>query len=158
MKMKTKVMFAVAVLTHAPLALAGGKAAYPSEKVAAFVIEKLDVTSLPSAIRPKKEKGKKSLADYGYTARTVEENEATVETSGGARQLSLKVLDQGSSGIYACIATPRQSGGEAGTQSVVLLKRKDSNGLLKGHTSWREFASCPVIGGSDNDSTANAYN
>ena len=156
--MKMKIAFAVAALAYAPLAFAGGKAAYPSEKVAEFVIDKLDVTSLPSAIRRKKEKGKKTLADYGYTARTVEENEAIVEVPGGAKQLSLKVLDQGSSGIYACIAEPGQTGGETRMQSVVLLKRKDSNGLLKGHASWREFASCPVIGGSDNDSTANAYN
>jgi len=156
--MKVKIAFAVAALAYAPLALAGGNAPYPSEKVAAFVIDKMDVTSLPSPIRPKKEKGKKTLADYGYTARTVGENEAIVEAPGGTRQLSLKVLDQGSSGIYACIAVPGQNGGETGTQSVVLLKRKDSNGLLKGHASWREFASCPVIGGSDNDSTANAYN
>jgi hypothetical protein len=152
-----KVTFAVALLAYAPLAFAGGEAAYPSEKVAAFVIEKLDVTSLPSAIRPKKEKGKKTLADYGYTVRTVGENEAIVEASGGARKLSLKVLNQGSSGIYTCISGPGQSAGETGTQSVVLLKRKDSNGLLKGHASWREFASCPAIG-SDNDSTANSYN
>jgi hypothetical protein len=155
MKMKIKVMFAVAALACAPLAIAGPKLAYPTEKVAAFVVEKLDVTSLPSAIRPKKEKGKKTFADYGYTAQKVEENEAVMAAMDGARRLSIKVLDQKPSGIYVCLAEPRQNGGEAKTQSVVLLKMKDSNALLKGRESFREFASCPVIGTSD--STTDAY-
>ncbi|HET8923720.1 MAG TPA: hypothetical protein VFN26_12085 [Candidatus Acidoferrum sp.] len=153
--MKIKVMFAVAALAYAPLALAGGNAAYPKEKLAAFVVEKLDVTSLPSAIRPKKEKGKKTFADYGYTAQKVEENEATIEAVNGAWRLSIKVLDQRPSGIYVCVAEPGQNGGEAKMQSVVLLKMKDSNALLKARESFREFASCPVIGGSD--STADGY-
>jgi hypothetical protein len=154
-KMKIKVMFAVAALAYAPLALAGGNADYPKDRVAAFVVEKLDVTSLPSAFRPKKEKGKKTLADYGYAAQKVEENEAIIEAVDGAKRLSIKVLDQGSSGIYVCVAEPGQNGGEAKKQSVVLLKRKDPNALLKGRESFREFASCPVIGGTD--STVDAY-
>ena len=153
--MKIKVMFAVAALACPLLAIAGPKLAYPTEKVAAFVVEKLDVTSLPSAIRPKKEKGKKTFADYGYTAQKVEENEAVMAAMDGARKLSIKVLDQKPSGIYVCVAEPGQNGGEARTQSVVLLKMKDPNSLLKGRESFREFASCPVIGTSD--STADAY-
>ena len=54
--MKTKVLLAVAALSYAPLLMAGNEAAYPKEKVAAFVVEKLDLTSLPSEFRPKKEK------------------------------------------------------------------------------------------------------
>jgi hypothetical protein len=153
--MKIKVIFAVAALACAPLAIAGPKLAYPTEKLAAFVVEKLDVTSLPSAVRPKKEKGKKTFADYGYTAQKVEENEAVMAAMDGARRLSIKVLDQKPSGIYVCLAEPGQNGGEAKTQSVVLLKMKDPNALLKGRESFREFASCPVIGTSD--TTADAY-
>jgi hypothetical protein len=153
--MKTKVLLAVVALSYTPLGVAGNKAEYPSEKVAAFVIEKLDVTSLPSTFRPKKEKGKKTLADYGFTAQTVGENEAVIEAAGGARRLAIKVLDQRSSGIYVCVAEPGEKGGPAKTQSVILLKRKNANGLLKGRESGREFAACAVIGGSD--STANSY-
>ncbi len=153
--MKIKAMFAVAALAYAPLTFAGGNAAYPREKVAAFIVEKLDVTSLPLVYRPKLEKGKKTLADYIYTARKVEENEAIIEAEDGAKKLSIKVLDQTSSGIFVCVTEPGQNGGEAKTQSVILLKRKDSNGLLRGRESRREFASCPAIGGSD--STANSY-
>jgi hypothetical protein len=155
--MKIKVIFAAAALVYAPLAFAGGNAAYPKENVAAFIVEKLDVTSLPFVYRPKKEIGKKTLADYGYSARKVDENEAIIEAEGGVKRLSIKALDQTSSGIYACVAKPRQNGGEAKIQSVVLLKRKDSNALLKVRESSREFASCPVTGGTDNNSTAIEY-
>ncbi len=61
--MKTKVLLAVVALSYSPLAVARNEAAYPKENVAAFVVEKLDLTSLPSEFRPKKEKGKKTLED-----------------------------------------------------------------------------------------------
>jgi hypothetical protein len=153
--MKVKAMLAVAALSYAPLGLAGNKAACPKENVAQFVVEKLDVTSLPSAMRPRKEKGKKTFADYGFATESVGETEAMVQAVGGATGLSIKVLYEGPSGIYVCMAA--REGGEAKKQSVVFLKRKDSSALLKGRESWREFASCPVIGGSGNDSDASGY-
>jgi hypothetical protein len=149
MRMKIKVVLAIAALSYAPLTMAGDKAVYPTEKVAEFIVEKLDITSLPTAIRPKKEKGKKTFADYGFTAQQVDESEAIIRVVGGAKKLSIKVLDQRSSGIYVCVTEPGQNNGEAKMRSVVLLKRNDSNALLKGRESWREFASCPMIGGSD---------
>jgi len=153
--MKAKLLLLVVALSYAPLVVAGDEAAYPKEKVAAFVVEKLDLTSLPSAFRPKKEKGKKTFADYGFAAQTVDENEAVIEAAGGVKRLAIKVLDQRSSGIYVCVAEPGENGSQAKTQSVLLLKRKDSNALLRGRESSREFAACPVIGGSD--STASSY-
>jgi len=153
--MNTKIVLALAALSSAPLVVAGNETAYPKEKVAVFVVEKMDLTSLPSAFRPKKEKGKKTLADYGFTAQTVNENEAVIEAPGGVRRLAIKVLDQKSSGIYVCVAEPAENGGETKTQSVVLLKRKNPRALLKGRESFREFAACPVIGGSD--SATNSY-
>jgi len=153
-KMKTEVLLAIVALSYAPLVVAGDEAAYPKEKVAAFVIEKLDLTSLPSALRPKKEKGKKTFADYGFTVQTVDESEAVLE-AGGMRRLAIKVLDQKSSGIYLCVAEPGENGGSAKTQTVILLKRKDANALLKGRESFREFTACPVVGGSD--ATSNSY-
>jgi hypothetical protein len=155
MKMKTKLLLLVLALSYAPLGVAGDEAAYPKENVVAFVVEKLDLTSLPPAFRPKKEKGKKTFADYGFTARTVNENEAVIEATGGVRGLAIKLLDQKSSGIYVCVVAPGENGSQAKTQSVILLKRKDSNALLKGRESFREFAACPVIG--DSDSSSNSY-
>jgi hypothetical protein len=153
--MKTKAVLAIVALSYAPLGLAGNKAEYPNEKVAEFVIEKLDVTSLPSTFRPKKEKGKKTFADYGFTVQTVAETEAVIEAAGGAKRLAIKVLDQKSSGIYVCVAEPGENGGQPKTQSVLVLKRNDPSALLKGRESFREFTACPLIGGSD--STATSY-
>jgi hypothetical protein len=136
--------------------VAGDKAAYPREKVAEFVVDKLDINSLPAAIRPKKEKGKKTFADYGFTAQKVDKGEAVIRAAGGAKKLSIKVLDQRPTGIYVCVAEPGQNTGEAKIQSVVLLKRNDSNALLKGRESWREFASCPVVGETGKDSDASS--
>jgi hypothetical protein len=147
--MKTKVLLAVVALSYSPLVVAGNEAAYPKEKVAAFVVEKLDLTSLPSEFRPKKEKGKKTLEDYGFIAQRIAENEAIIEAASGVRRLTIKVLDQKSSGIYVCVTEPGENGGDAKAQSVVLLKRKNPNALLKGRESFREFAACPAIGGSD---------
>jgi hypothetical protein len=135
--------------------VAGNKAEYPNEKVAEFVIEKLDVTSLPSTFRPKKEKGKKTFADYGFTPQKMDQNEAIIEGTGGVRRLAIKVLDQKSSGIYVCVTEPRENGSDPKAQSVVLLKRKNPNALLKGREAFREFAACPAIGGSD--SATNSY-
>ena len=153
--MKTKVLLAVVALSYSPLVVAGNEAAYPKENVAAFVVEKLDLTSLPSALRPKKEKGKKTFADYGFTVQTVDESEAVLKATPGVRRLAIKVLEQKSSGIYVCVAELGENGGSAKTQSVILLKRKDANALLKGRESFREFAACPVVRGSD--STSNSY-
>jgi len=152
--MNTKLVLALAALSYAPLVVAGNEAAYPKEKIASFVVEKMDLTSLPSTFRPKKEKGKKTLADYGFTAQRMDENEAIIEAPGGVRKLAIKVLDQKSSGIYVCVAEPGENGGEAKMQSVVLLKRKNSSALLKGRESFREFAACPAIG---SDSATNSY-
>jgi hypothetical protein len=153
--MKTKVLLAIVALSYAPLVVAGDEAAYPKEKVAAFVVEKLDLTSLPSALRPKKEKGKKTFADYGFTPQMVSENEAVIKAASGDKKFAITILDQTSSGIYACVAEPGENGGTAKTQTVIFLKRKDASALLKARETWREFAACPVIGGSD--STTSAY-
>ena len=153
--MKAKVLLAIVALSYAPVAVSGNDAEYPSEKLAEFVVAKLDVTSLPSAFRSSKEKRKKTFADYSFTAQRMDESEAIVQAPDGARRLAIKALDQKSSGIYVCIAEPGQNTGETKTQSVVLLKRKDPNALLEGRESSREYAACPVIG--ESDSTADSY-
>ena len=68
-----KLLYGVIGLALAPLLSAGNDRAYPTEKVAAFVFEKVDVATLPSAIRPKLVKSKKTTGDYGYVAREVDE-------------------------------------------------------------------------------------
>jgi hypothetical protein len=152
-KVTMKLVLAAIIVAYTPLGMARGKADYPTEKVTAFVVEKLDITSLPGVYRPKKEKGKRTFADYGYAAQKLDENEALVETPNGARRLSIKILQENSSGIYACVAEPAQDVGNPRLQSVILMRRKESSALLKGRESGREFASCPVFGVSNSDST-----
>ncbi len=106
--MKIKVVLALAALSYAPPTVAGDKDVYPKERVAEFIVEKLDLTSLPAALRPKKEKGKKTFADYGFTARGMDEAETIIQAAGGTRKLSIKVLDQRSSGIYVKPSSKRR--------------------------------------------------
>src|SRR5262249_11270794 len=113
-----------------------------------------DVNSLPSSFRPKKEKGKRTLADYGLRPQVIGANVVTFGARNGGKQLVLKVLDYSSTGIFVCITEPGQNAAEAKAQSVVLLKRKDTYALLKTHATFREFASCPAIGTGD---TPSAY-
>ena len=152
-----KVMSGVFLLVCMPLAVAKSDEAYPKEKVAEFVVEKLDVTSIPSAIRPKREKGKKTFGDYGYVTRKLDDNEALVEAPQGGSQVTINILEQNKSGIYVCVNGQAQEQSGSQIQRVFLLKLKNGNGLLKGRESWKEFESCPVIGGADNDSAADSY-
>ena len=71
-----KLLYGAVVLACAPLLLVGNDAVYPTEKIAAFVFEKVDVTTLPSAIRPKTVKSKKTFGDYGYVARELDEKKS----------------------------------------------------------------------------------
>ena len=56
-----------------------------------------------------------------------------------------------------CLGVETAKTGSGKIQRVILLKLKDSGSLLKGRESWKEFDACPVIGGTDHDSTADAY-
>lgn len=153
--MQTKVPLAIVARSYAPVAVGGNDAAYPSEKVAEFVVAKLDVNSLPSGFRPRKEIEKRTFTAYGFTAQMVDESEAIVEAPGASSRLAITVLDRRSSGIYVCVAEAGQNGSEPKTQSVVFFTRGDPNRLLKGRESSQELAACPVIGG--NCSTADSY-
>jgi hypothetical protein len=152
-----KVMSGVFLLVCMPLAGAKSDAAYPKEKIAEFVVEKLDVTSIPSAIRPKREKGKKTFGDYGYVTRKLDDNEALLEAPQGRSQITISVLEENKSGIYVCFNSQAQKQSSSQIQGVFLLRLKNGNGLLKGRASWKEFDSCPVIGGADNNSAADSY-
>jgi hypothetical protein len=151
-----KLLFGVVALACLPMALAGNSVPYPKEKVAEFVVEKLDVTTLPSAIRPKPEKRKKTFGDYGYVTRQLDEKAALVEATPGGLQLNIRVLEQEASGIYVCVGGPGKDVVNSQIQRVLLLKLKNANGLLKGRESSKEFAGCPVIG-VDSASITDSY-
>jgi hypothetical protein len=141
-----KLFCGVLALACVPAALAGNKVSYPAENVPEFVSEKLDVTTLPSTICPKPEKKKKTFSDYGYAARETDDKQVLIEATPGGSQITIRVLEQKSSGIYVCVLGSGKEAGGGQIQRVFLLKRKDANGLLKGTESRKEFSGCPVVG------------
>jgi hypothetical protein len=110
------------------------------------IVGNIDATSLPAAYRPKKEKGKKTFVEYGYTAETRADGSIVLRATAGAQGLSVRILDDSGTEAYACISEPESTSGEPKTQSVIHLKRKVGGGLWKARESFREFASCPAIG------------
>ena len=119
------------------------------------MIQKLDMTSVPREFRPKHEKGKKTLSDYGYLIKNATENDALLESPPGKSQISIRILEQGESGLYVFMDGHDPRGEEI--QRVLLLQRKDANALLKGRMSSKEFGSCPVIGGENEVSTGTSF-
>jgi hypothetical protein len=141
-----KLLCGVMALACVPVALAGKNVSYPKENVAEFVAAKLDVTTLPSTIRPKPEKGKKTFGDYGYVTQEVDEKQALVEATPGGSQINIRILEQQMFGIYVCVGGPAKNVSGGQIQRVFLLKLKNASGLLKGRESSKELDGCPVIG------------
>jgi hypothetical protein len=110
------------------------------------VVEKLDLTSVPAEFRPKHQKGKKTLSDYGYLIQNATENDALLESPGAKyqSQIGIKVLEQGEFGLSVCMSGRSPKGKQI--QQVLRLQRKDANALLKSQITSKEFASCPVVG------------
>jgi hypothetical protein len=151
-----KLLCGVLAMACGSMALASKNVPYPKEHMAEFVVEKLDVTTLPSTIRPKPEKSKKTFGDYGYVTRRLDDKEALVEATPGGSQINIRVLEQKASGIYVCVECPGKNPSSGKIQRVFLLKLKSPNGLLKGRESWKEFDGCPVIG-ADPASAGDSY-
>jgi len=141
-----KLFCGVIALACVPAALADGNMPYPKENVADFVGKRLDVTTLPPQIRPKPEKGKKTFGDYGYATQQLDAKEALVETTPGGTQITIRILEQKSFGLYVCVQGPDKNEASHQIQRVYLLRLKNANGLLKGRESWKEFDSCPATG------------
>ena len=152
-----KIVSGLFLLVCMPLAVAKSDNAYPKEKVGEFVVAKLDVTTIPSAIRPKREKGKKTFGDYGYVTRKIEDKAVLVEAPLGHSQIAISILEEGKSGIYVCLNGQAENASSGRIQRVFLLKLKNANGLLKGRESWKEFDGCPVIGGAESDAVPDSY-
>jgi hypothetical protein len=137
-------------------AFAGNNAPLPKGNVAEFVAEKLDVTTLPSSIRPKPQKNKKTFSEYGYVAQQLDDKQNLVEANSDGSQINIRLLEQNDTAMYVCVRTTRQAPDSNSVQRVVLLKLKKEDGLLKGRESWKEFSGCPVLGG-DSASGGSSY-
>jgi hypothetical protein len=98
-----KMLCGMIALATASVALANNTASFPKDKVTQYVVEKLDVTTLPTGLRPKRDHAKKTFSDYGYVTSSVDENQVVVATPAGT-QINIKLLEQKSSQIYVCVA------------------------------------------------------
>jgi hypothetical protein len=147
-----KVLCGLIVLTCVSLALARNGAAYPTEKVAEFLVEKLDVTTLPPEIQPKPEKGKKTFEDYGYVTRKLDEKKVLLEAPHTGSQIEIQVLEQTAHGIYVCFDAQGLNTRNGHIQRMRLLERKDASVLLQSRESWKKLDRCPAIGVLDTDS------
>jgi hypothetical protein len=152
-----KLLSGLLALAGVPAALAGNNAPLPKDNVAEFVAERLDVTTLPPSIRPKTQKSKKTFGDYGYVMRQLDDKQILIEATPAGSQISIRVLEQNASAMYVCVQAPAQDAKSGPFQSVLLLKLKNADGLLKGRESWKEFSGCPVLGGDSADSSAGSY-
>jgi hypothetical protein len=123
--------------------LAGEGEIYPKENLAQFVIERLDVTSFPSSLGPRRVTGKTSFEDYGIVPRRVEGLEAVVEEQNGGWIFRIKVLRRTASGIFVCLEDRAGNGGTYHTQQVLWLTRSNSTSLLRGEESTASFKDCP---------------
>jgi hypothetical protein len=152
-----KLFSGLLALACMPAALAANNAPLPKDNVAEFIDQKLDVTTLPSSIRPKSQKSKKTFADYGYAMQQIDDKQRLVEATPEGSQINISILEQNDSGIYVCVRGPGQRANSGSFQRVLLLKLKNTDGLLKGKESWKEFSGCPVLGGDGPDSSAGSY-
>jgi hypothetical protein len=151
-----KLLSGVLILVCGTTTVAGNGAAFPKENVTAFVAEKLDVTTLPSAIRPKHEKNRKTFGDYGYVMSQSGDKAALVEEMPGGPQINIRILEQNNSGMYVCVERPSSGSDVERVQRVVLLKLKDDGTRLRGSETFKEFEGCPVIG-ADPDEGPSSY-
>ena len=151
-----KLFCVVMALACGSATLAGNGVPYPKENVAEFVVERLDVTTLPSTIRPKPEKRKKTFGDYGFTTLRPGEKGGLVEAMPGGLRIHIRILEQKTSGIYVCVEREDKDASNERVQDVVLLRWKEANGLLKGTRTFKEFEGCPVVG-TDPDSGSDSY-
>jgi hypothetical protein len=151
-----KVLSGLLALACVPVAFAANNAPLPKDNLAEFIAAKLDVTTLPSSIRPKPQKNKKTFGEYGYVAQQSDDKKNLVEAHSDGSQINIRLLEQNDSAVYVCVRTTRQAPDSNSVQRVVLLKLKKEDGLLKGRESWKEFSSCPVLGG-DPSAGASSY-
>jgi hypothetical protein len=149
-----KVLCGILALACVSTAQAGNNAPFPKDDVTGFLAAKLDVTTLPTSIRPKPQASKKTFSDYGYVAQQADGKQNLVEATPNGAQISITILEQNTSAIYACVQASRLTSSGGSVQRVVLLKLKNAGGLLKGRESFKEFSGCPVLGGDPAGTTS----
>jgi len=104
---------------------------FPSERSAQFVVERLDVTSFPNSMGPRREQGKTTLLDYGYGIVTYHgEKDVVLKSQERDWTIGVTVLSQGESGAVICWTDKAENGGSYNVQTALKV-RLEANGRLK---------------------------
>jgi hypothetical protein len=116
---------------------------YPTRNLAQFVIDKLDLTSFPSSIGPRRAEGKASFQDYGAFPRKVSEDEADLALKDESWWYRIAILKRTDSDIFACFEDRATYPARYHTQNVLWLLRPDSQSMLNAEISKIAFDDCP---------------
>ncbi len=104
------------------------------------VVDTLDVTSFSNSISPRREAGKITFKDYGFSSVKFSSGRAIVSESGNSWQFVITLLDATADKIKICLEDKALSGGNYHAQNAYLLTANKS-GLLK--ASIARNNSCP---------------
>ena len=115
---------------------------YPKTGAVNLIIEKLDITSFPSSIGPRREPGKTFFKDYGFDSTRTTDRTADLETMEKDWIFHFDVVDISDSGIVICLTDKAQNGGSYSANDVLLLTRENPDSLLKGNPDKSKLSLC----------------
>lgn len=103
------------------------------------IVDKLDVTSFSNSFGPRREKGKVTLKDYGFSDAKFSGKEAVISKA-GEWEYKITLLDGGSGKTKICFEDKVLNGGSYHSQDAYSLA-EDKSGFLK--ASPAKDAACP---------------
>lgn len=110
------------------------------------LIDKLDVTSFPSSIGPRREKNKIHFSDYGFKLREIRNGAATLETQ-GEWKFQIRILDRRAGAAWICIEDKALNGGSYHSQTALEFREssdKKNFSADKGKSGEKRYSKiCP---------------
>ena len=106
------------------------------------VVERLDVTSFPSSIGPRKKAGKKLFSDYAF--KSVQMNESSAVLAESDRwEFKIRVLSGAGEPPTICIEDTAKNGGSYHAQSALRLTESSQTHLLVANKEKTLNKDCP---------------
>ena len=110
------------------------------------VVERLDVTSFPNSIGPRREEGLHTFADYGFTDVVVDGQAVRLTWPEGEWVFTVTVLDERNGRLRLCVADKAENGGSYDTVSAIEVV-EGATGLLHATANRVVHADCKERGG-----------
>lgn len=123
-------LFAVPAHAHPPQAQTAPPTRQNDPQDIAAIAGRVDLTSFPNSIGPRREPGKYSLADYGFTHMRRDGNAVEFEPADRSWVLRFTLLYRGGDGVQLCILDRARNGGSYFTVRPVEF-RMSSDGLYR---------------------------